>query len=1120
MVPEMERGLNLILSNRLEALAEGLAAAVRQPRADPRSPDAVVVQSRGMARWIQLELARRNGVCALMEFPFPKALVHTICAAVVPEAVDTARYDRDALTWRTWSVFASRQVRSEYEEAANYAGGDPRRWFQLSVRVAGLLDQYLVYRPDLIAAWEAGKTGTPLPCETWQAQLWRTMRGGAEQGAWTESRRLATAIERLNAGPGGWTRPDGTFPKLPERIALFGIAVLPPVYLELFAALARHTDVTLYSLQPSQEYWADMVSRREAQKHLSRAGQDAEAGPALHLERGPRLLMSLGKMGRGFLGQLAEKGAGGGDDPFADPGEDSLLHRVQSDLLHLRDRLVSVADVSMREMGMGMVAGMTLDPADPSLRVHVCHSPRRELEVLQDQVLDAMEADPSLTPRDILVLTPDIESYAPLIHAVFGAPEDERLSLPYTIADRVPRAESSLADAFLRILTLPERRCGRTEIEPLLEVSALQRRFGLTPEGVVRIRGWLEDLGTSWGIDATQRGALKLPSLPQGTWRHGADRLLLGAAMASGDEALVGGTSPLDGIEGDGALMAGGFAAFVAALESLAPLREKELSLTDWATELNRVMDAFFESEDGEDSDERLVRVSLTQLKTVANAAAFAGPVRLIVVREQLELWLSEERSAGGFLRGGVTFAALKPMRSIPARIIAAIGLNDTAFPRQPTTQAFDLIGAKHRPGDEARQEDDRHLFLETLLSARDRLHLSHVGQSIRDNAPLPPSVVISEVLDHLADITVGGSEAVEKAVVVRHPLHAFSTDYFGERSDPRLFSYSAENRRAAVSVWEGPGAAEPVFLSAPLVAPAGAGAVVGVVELDALRQFLRNPSKFFLQERLGVRLPRTVAIAADRERFDLGGREKFALKQTWLERMREGGSVDELSTRAQADGDLPLGPAGAIATLDVTGHLATLLAAIPPGQRRGQPAVPVAVPLGSWTLQGTVEGLTDDGLLFVKPARFKASDLLDLWVRLLVLVARKGSSPDLTARLLAQDSKGVVEQRQLSAPQDPAKHLAVLLDAMAKGRGQPLPLFPRSAAAFTQPVGSKVKSTPLARAVAEWEGTESNPGECLDPAFALCFGRVVPHPLDDAFAELAQVVMGPMWEHASKGEE
>ena len=1084
----MATGLHVVSSNRLELLGGLLADALGRPRQDPLGEEIVVVQSRGMARWLQLELARRTGVCARTRFPFPKLFLQEVRDRVIPAAAGEKRFEPDAMTWRVWAELEAHREDPMFAEASRYAGDDPRRRFQLATRLAGLLDQYAVYRPDFLAAWESGTGGD------WQATLWREIRPGPD--AWPESRWLEEVVSGLEHGP-----VDG----LPERVSLFGIAGLPPAYLRVLAALASQVEVTLYSLQPTPEFWAYLVSRREEARHLQLAGRDGSDASGLHLERGPRLLMSLGRLGRGFLGQLAEHGAGGGEDPFEDPGEDSLLHVLQSDLLHLRNR---TADGSAP-------VRIEVRKEDQSLRVHVCHSPRRELEVLQDQLLDAFDSDPTLEPRDILVLTPDIEGYAPLIHAVFGAPEDERCRIPYSVADRVPLAESSLAEAFLRILSLPGRRCGRSEIEPLLEVPALRRRFGIPAEGVQRIRAWLESLGTSWGLDAAHRGTLGLPPFPQGTWRQGADRLLLGAAMASGDGEPIGGLGPMEGIEGDGAVLAGAFASLVTALSELQVLRTRVLPLADWMSELGRCFGAFFLPEAEEEFDARLVRGALDRFGGSARASGFDGAIPLEAIRGQLEQWLSEERSAGGFLRGGVTFGALKPMRSIPARVIAVLGLNDSAFPRQAIPLGFDLIAQKPRAGDEAREADDRHLFLETLLSARDRLHLSYVGQSIRDNAPLPPSVVVGELLDHLSDIAEGGATAVEDAVVVRHPLHAFSADYFGRREDPRLFRYSEESRRAAEVSCGGIAAVEPPFLVGELKC---ADEPVTEVEVDDLLEFLRNPAKFFLGRTLGVRLPRTGAATADRELFSLEGRGEFLLKQRWLDDLRSGATAGALSARALADGHLPLGPAGEIDARSLGAGLSALLASIPAADREERLPLPVEIRVGSRRLRGRVEGLTSGGLVLAKPAKFKAGDLLDLWVRMLVLSAVPNSGLPPGARMWVEGDSGEVESWHLAPPSDPAAELSSLLELFAAGLRRPLPFFPRSSAEYSRPVGPRTKKSPIERALAEWEGNDRVRGESSDPAMALCFGTKKPHPLDEEFAALAGTVFGPVWANSRKG--
>jgi len=1072
----MPHGLQIVSSNRLEALAERLAAAVVTPRSgDPLAPEWIVVQSRGMARWVQLEIARRAGICALTTFSFPRDFLRAIGRLVVPEAVQDPRFERDALTWRLWDSLDRLRDDPAFAETTRYSASDPRRQFEIASRIAAAFDQYLVYRPELIAAWDEGKDSD------WQATLWRTVSGGGP--AWHEARRLQATSEQLRTA---------TPRNLPERISWFAIAALPPAYLDVLSALARHSEVTLYTLQPSDHYWGDLLPRRAA------ARLDPESIPA---PEGPRLLVSLGRLGRSFQRQLAEHGAGGGGDPFEDPGDNSLLRAVQSDLLHLR----------RPQPGDGLAAPSR---ADPSLRIHSCHSPRRELEVLHDQILDAMDRDPTLGPGDVLVLTPDIETYAPQIHAVFGSPEDERLRLPYTVADRVPRAESRIADAFLRLLRLPEGRCGRSDIEPLLESPVIQRRFGWTPALVSLLQERLETLGIRWGLDASHRARLGLPAFPQGTWRQGTDRLLLGMAMAGGDEALIHGVSPAPDVEGDAVDAAAGLASFLGAAQRLLAWQQQERRLSEWPALLEQTFAAFLDPGPEEQDEALWLREGITRLGNACRDAASDPQVPLAVIRAQLESWLSEERSVGGFLRGGITFAALKPLRSIPARFLAVLGLNDTAFPRRPVPVEFDRIAAEPREGDEAREADDRHLFLETLLSARDRLHLSYVGQSPRDNAPLPPSVVVSELLDHLADRAAGGAAEVAAAVLVRHPLHEFSRDYFGARPDPRLFSFSAENARAAQAAAGGPAAPEVPFLTKPL--PARADSVEGVT-LDLLARFLRNPSRHFLEQRLGLRLPEEDTPREDRESFAMAGLERFRARRSWLDRLKSGGTPEALRERQLADGELPQGPAGPIAAREMEADVRRLLRALPAEARDDLPPVPVNLHLGAVRLHGTVQGLTPWGLLHIKPAGLKPSDLLDLWLRLIVLAAQDPDHAQRTAHLIVRDDDDQVGLYHLIAPQQPDKILGVLLDLLAQGDRRPLPFFPISAAEFTRPVDSKTKKSPLIRALEKWSGNENSPGESADPAVALCFGRIQPHPLDPEFETLARQVFQPLWSHCEK---
>ncbi|HAB15906.1 MAG TPA: exodeoxyribonuclease V subunit gamma [Verrucomicrobiota bacterium] len=1075
-------GLRIITSNATEALLDRLAAEASHRPADPFRPEVIVVQSRGMARWLQLGLARIQGVSAHVEFPFPKVFVSQVCQALVPEAPPSDAFAPEVLAWRVADLLPRLRGSRGFEAVDRYLGvsDDPRRCFQLARKIAGLFDEYLVFRTELIATWDAGKDSD------WQAVLWRKIAEGSE---WHPARVLSTAVDRLQSG-------DSLLADLPRRVDVFGISALPPRYLELLAALAMRSSVTLYLLQPTPEFWSDLVSARDEQRRLRQAGVASTEGAAFHFERGPRLLTTLGRQGQDFLNTVLEHDpiARESDVCFVEPTGGRLLNQVQADLLHLRDRTVAAPEPAEKILAA---------PNDISIQVHSCHSPLRELEVLHDQLLAWFEADPSLAPRDILVMTPDIETYVPFIHAVFAHPGDERRRIPYSVADRSPRAEGQLADAFLGLLRLDSSRMTPAQVMPLLDCRSLQRRFGFTAADLALLRSWLRELRVNWGLDAQHREALGFPPIATGTWQQAADALVLGQALAPDDELVIGGLVPFTAVEGDSALLAGRFADWISALGEARRLAAGSHPPGEWADVLERVLERCFLADENELTEFQEVRRALSRLRDSARLAGALEPVALSLVLEALTPWLDAESGRGGFLQGGVTFCALKPMRAVPARVIAVLGLNDGAFPRRTVRLSFDRLAQQPRLGDAAREIEDRYLFLETILSARDRLYLSYVGQSARDNTPRPPSVVVSELLDYLADTCVDGSALVNR-LRVNHRLQAFSPTYF-DGADPRLFSYSEENLGAVRWLAERRRSRQ-LFLTRPLTPP---DREYRNVSLDDLVRFFLNPARFFVKRRLNLALPDAEKPWSDREVFQLDDRSSYALKQEWIDRRLDGRSLAELAERWQVEGALPWGAAGVLECRELGQEADAFVERIRPHFGAGYlPHADLSVAIGGFRITGLLERRTAAGLLHFRCAHRQAPEELRLW--LAHLATNACEDPPRPARLLAKDSEVV-----LAPVSDARRILGDLLELYEEGLCAPLRFFPRSSLAFCEAEHAK-KSSPFEEARKKWEGDGQGraPGDGEDSHFSLCFREDFPDPLNQEFAELARRVWGPHLQH------
>ena len=441
-------GLTLYTSNRLEKLADLLAGVLKTPLPSPLTPEIILVQSRGMERWVSLELARRLQVCANIQFPFPNDFVSGVFRNFLPDQEETPLFAPEVMVWRIMKILPPLLKKKGFAVLRHYLSEGPAdlKLFQLSQRLADLFDQYLLFRPQMIFRWEKGEE------DHWQAVLWREMIPGFEK-----KHRAALQKTFLEEIRDSAVRP-GT---LPARLAVFGISALPRFHVEILAALSQVLEVNLFLMNPCREYWGSLLTRQETQKARNSQGKTYPSG-ATASSPGNSLLASLGRLGQDFF-EMIMHFEPREEDRAVDPGEQTLLQHLQQDILFLR------------EYDAGEGEKKEIDPQDDSIQIHSCHSPMREVEVLQDRLLSLFETDPGLLPKDVLVMTPDIKTYAPYIQAVFSVPPDDPRWIPFSLADRGMRQESPVADSFLGLLDLQGSRFEVSKVMAILESPPVQR---------------------------------------------------------------------------------------------------------------------------------------------------------------------------------------------------------------------------------------------------------------------------------------------------------------------------------------------------------------------------------------------------------------------------------------------------------------------------------------------------------------------------------------------------------------------------------------------------------------------------------------------------------------------
>lgn len=930
-------------SNRTENLIAQLAEVLRlEGRHDPFASEYFLIQSQGMERMLSQRLCDVFGSWCNYEYMLPTRFF-ALLAERLEIAAGSEDYGRERLCWHLEKIL--RSLNGEVFESLNrYVAGDSSglKRFQLAQQLAHIFDQYQIMRPAMIARWQKGQLSTTNPAEGYQLQLWNMLvtaiGHGRHRGVF-----LRDLMEMLG-------RDSISEDLLPRRLSVFGIHSMPPIFLSCLQALAVHCDVHLFLLSPCAGFWGDQPGRRA---QLKEALQPA----------GHPLLVSLSQQGREFQDMLtAGVNFAGEYSSFEDPLDQKrpcLLHRLQSDLLK------------------GELSPMPVPlTKDGSLLLSSAHSPHREMMVLRDHILAWLDEDFDLELKDIVVMAPDIQDYSGLVSAIFH-------DIPHSVADKNASLSNPFLAIFLQFMRLVSSRFSWAEVLDLLEREEVYTRFDIGADELPLLRHWIIDSGVRWGLSGSQRRDLGVPERTESTWESGLARLFMG--YACGREGEVCGVLPYVEIEGSVAAPLGGLSSFCELLERAYLQCSRGHSLVDWAELLAGFAEMLF----GEVDHDGLVELHKLFSELGGEVPQAHGEeVSYEVIRLWLEGAAEEKRSSAGFLRGQLTFCSMLPMRSIPFAKVCILGLNDGVFPKNDFHPPFDLLGESFVPGDRSRRGDDRYQFLEAILSARSSLYLSYVGQSIRSNDSLPPSLLVSELVELVQHYGV-------RDLVDVHPLHGFSLEYF--KGEGRLFSYDRQMLKVGIALGEDAG--EPT--------PWWQGAVAKkkdiCVTVQELLAFFRDPQTWFVRQVLGISFGFKEASVEESEVFELDRLAGYGVEQDLVGAGLDAVPSEMVLRQMQAAARWPLGTPGSLGFMAKEDELRPFVGALKELLQQGRRVDRfIQENFAGLHVSGKLGSLYGDTIILYRYATLKGKDILGAWLQHCLCAVCLGEARETT--LLGRD--------------------------------------------------------------------------------------------------------------------
>ncbi|QIV96369.1 DNA helicase/exodeoxyribonuclease V gamma subunit [Allofrancisella inopinata] len=829
-------------SNKLEYLVKIFSKLLQINKNKIFKPTYILVGSRGMQHWLSMELAKQNSISMNTKFDMVNSFIINTSYEITNNQSHKKAYSKEVLSWRIFKLLDDIGV----DKLKNYYKDSSQRKYQLSAQIANVFSKYIKYRPAWLEKWQNLQfiSTSPSEDELWQAKLWQLLI----------SENPKTPIQIQKQGIGKLSSET-----LPKDIYIFGVSAISPNNLEFLLEVAKYTNIHLLYLNPCSEYWYDLKKAKVAS--WLNTEEDFTIQP---------LLASFGQQGKDFFNQLLEQNQQEFtsfehvcEDIKITPSEaSSLLTNIQRNILELNTEKYT-------------------NSIDNSIIINSCHSPLREIQVLHDNLLELFEQDSTLQPQDVLVMCPNIEDYAPYIESVFTkSPSDSPNKLPCSIADRTIIDSESLAASFIEILKLPDSNFEVTKIIDYLSVPALQRKFDITLDQLETIKYWLTEACIYRGLNNQTF-----------SWNWGLKRLLLGFCLADEPMIIEDSLQTLPNIQTNDIQELGKLYELIELLQSFSEELKQKRSAHDWQEFLLKILDTLFNIDDADEYIANIIKQNIAKIVQHTHQANFTGLIDLAIIRNILTTALSEPIINNHFLRGKITFCSMTPMRSIPFKVIAMLGLNSTTYPRKDTKISFDLTNHfSAQKGDRTKRDDDKYLFLETIISARSVLYLSFQGNSYKNNSEQEPSLIIKEFISYLE--THYNWEL--KYNLKKYPLHPFSPKCYSKNYQ----SYDDKWLKLIKAEKQNFNSQQNINIELPTK-----------FSLQEIVNIFDDPFKAYSQYTLDLTLQENEPGLSDTEPFEIDALQTYKIKEHFLNCHENHKDIDLSVKHLRFSGRLPQSP-------------------------------------------------------------------------------------------------------------------------------------------------------------------------------------------------------------------
>lgn len=836
--------INIYQSNKIDILIDFILKTKKKKLFEKKI---IIVQNKDIAEWFQIKIAEKTGISANFSFQQPiEFLINLFNNKNSPNIKQHAKETQ--ISWFILKIILDSLNKNEFKMLKNYIDKEKKieKINKLSEHISKLFKEYLMYKPEWINIWEENKKIKNLNNhQIWQKKIWILLINELKKNNFNKF-YIPQILKKI-------TNLKNIFynKKIPKKIIIYGINYFPIFYFKIINKIQKYINIDIIHLNLFKNLKLNYFNKINLNNKKNK-------NTPLNIKNNNKNITKFffeKTIKKNTLIFLKLKKINKITNLFKNFKKNSLLNNLKQEILNFKKNEKINYKIKPPKKNSKKIK---INKSDISLTFHSCNTKQTEIEVLYDYLLNLIKKDNKITPKDIIVMAPNISLYTSYINGVFGSiPKKKRL--PFQILDQNLINNNSTINAFIYLIKINKKKITTEKIFKLLEISELSEKFCIKNNQINLLKKWIHESGIRLNINNFNESKNK-KYMMQNTWSYGLNRIILGHIMNNKHETWNN-ILPYNQQEILSFKLIEKFLEFIKLIKKWNKILTKKKKITEWIPICKKLLNNFFCFNI---KNQLILIFIIKKWKEMLNdgeKTKIKNKIPISVIYDKIKKYFKKKNENEKFFSNNINFCSINKKRNIPFKIICLIGMNHSFYSNNELE--FNLI--KKNKNEKNIKYQNQYFFLENLILASNFYYISYIKNNIYDNYEKYPYIITEEIINYInhkfyikknnISNTKKNIRDIKKHIIKKHQYTFIKKNIFYLNKNKKYYTKEEKQKKKKYLC------ITPIKQNKKKT---------NIIKLNELLFFYKNPIKYFFNKKLKTNFSINNRKILNKEIFEL----------------------------------------------------------------------------------------------------------------------------------------------------------------------------------------------------------------------------------------------------------